>query len=145
MTDLRIVYAVTSDDYDWWSLDALFERREDAEAAVAAGFGMTVEESRIYPAGSVPERIDYWEAGADITAQGSLKTMDGYGGPGTGSMWVRRSAKWTGSGFTLPELPRVRLSPTTMGGTYISVEAMTEDAAREACETAVVGLLAQAS
>lgn len=56
MTEPRTVYVVLTIDYDSSEVDGVFERREDADAAVAAGFGVFVQECRLYPAGHVPRR-----------------------------------------------------------------------------------------
>lgn len=136
MTESRVVYAVPSGDYDVCNHHGVFERREDAEAAVAAGFGGFLETQRLHPAGFVPQRIDYWTAGAHVSAQGSLLT------PG---VQVLPAVEWTGGEFMAPVEPRVSTSPSTLGRTYVSALAMTEDVARQACSDAVAQLCAEAT
>lgn len=135
----RTIWAVSSGEYSSWNVNALFERREDADAAVAAGFGEDVQEYPLYPAGTVPTRIDYWAAAAEVTAKGSLIIENSFKG-----IWVRPQVEWTGRGFVLPRRPRVQLSLTHMGRTHVSVEAASQEEALKACSDAVAKLRAEA-
>jgi hypothetical protein len=48
MPSKRTVYAATSGSYSDYAVDALFERREDAERYVAAGLAEDIEEIPLY-------------------------------------------------------------------------------------------------
>ena len=65
-SELRTVYAVRAGEYDNHAPLALFEREDDAKAALEAGLGVDVagcvDSFTLYPAGLLPQRYDRWLA-----------------------------------------------------------------------------------
>ncbi len=56
------IWAVSRGDYSDYEVQAVFEREEDAEAAVEDGYGEYVEEFRLFRAGERPVKARYWRA-----------------------------------------------------------------------------------
>lgn len=59
----QIAWAVVSGEYSDYRIHAVFERREDAEAAEVAGLGDDIHEIDYCPAGVLPTKVmvhEYW-------------------------------------------------------------------------------------
>lgn len=58
----KSIWIATSGSYSDYAINAVFEREEDAQAAVDDGFADIVEEHRLYAAGETPTKTHYWIA-----------------------------------------------------------------------------------
>lgn len=79
------IYAVSAGEYSDYSVHAIFERREDAEAAIASGFGGRsydhphVEEFDYYASGVLPKRVPITRYHAEVEiADGSIVLQNDY-------------------------------------------------------------------
>lgn len=147
----RTVYAVTSGSYSDHHVLALFERREDAAAAVAAGLGATnydtandIEEFTLFPAAALPRKVGYWAAYLGLKGDGSPD--------GRTEVWAQPREGWTGVDGEIPgRRPRVEVhavpwdrSPDSPVSRYnVSAHAMTQEAAVKAVSDAVAKLRAE--
>jgi hypothetical protein len=131
---------------------ALFEREEDADAAVLAGVGTNTydeaytETFTLFPAGALPRKVAYWRTYASVNADGTQAEVSA-----DKLMSARAHEGWTGVD---PEIPGRRPTVTvTEHRQYhdgpvirrqVQVIARTEQAAIKACSDAVAKLRAEA-
>jgi hypothetical protein len=65
-------WAVTSGSYSDYGIEAVFESREDAEAAKAEGFGDAVEEFEFYASGKKPVFYPVFNIHVDVSPTGQI-------------------------------------------------------------------------
>lgn len=65
---------VTEGSYSDYRIRGLFVRKEDAEQAVAIGFGDSVEEFLVFDNGELPEKFIYWVANQYVADGSTLET-----------------------------------------------------------------------
>jgi hypothetical protein len=118
----RKIWAVEEGSYSDYSVKALFERQEDADAAHAAGLGDDVSEFVLFGPGELPRKVGYWRAYGRLFLDGRREGPRAY--PQSG---------WSSIGeFDPPTRPKVTEYRPMPGFIDFHSEAMTEKAAIKA-------------
>lgn len=65
MTRRRVIYLVTDGSYSTYRGLIAYDRKEDAEAAVAAGVGDDYHEVQVLAPGELPQKVTTYQAGVN--------------------------------------------------------------------------------